>query len=1057
MKKIRFVLTAMLLMFSVSAFAQGIKVTGTVSDASNGEPIIGASVLLQGSTTVYAMTDELGNFSITVPSDGVLDVNFLGFVSQEIPVDGKSHIDIALKPDQQLLDEVVVTAMGISREKKALGYAVQDVKGDVLVKAASSDLGSALQGKVAGLEISQSSGMPGASSKITIRGSRSFDGNNTPLYVVDGMPVASTPDASTGNSVTGSDYATRSLDIDPNDIESINVLKGQAASALYGMRASNGVIIITTKKGSSARKGRAEVSFKTNFSADVISTYPKLQKEYAQGSNGKYSPTSSLSWGPKISELANDPTYGGNTDNAYTQEFGKHQGQYYVKQRATAGLDPWATPQAYDNTRDFFQTGTSFGNSLSVAKNGDIGSIIFALGSTNTKGIVPNTGLNRYNARMAADTQLSKHFSMGFSGNFVTSDLKKSTGANNGITATIYNACPSYDLAGIPYHAAGDPYTQVNYRGGSFDNPYWATENNSHKEKSQRFFGNAYGKYNTDFGTSGKHTLDVKYQVGIDSYSTNYANTWGYGHSNGKGEIDEWNYNTNELNSLATVVYNWKINENWNFNALLGNEIVYNTNKTVETYGSNFNFSGWNNVNNLSQYQGYASRGQYYSLGNFINLSADYKGMLFLNVTGRQDMVSSMPRNNRTFFYPSVSAGFIFTELEALKNDVLTFGKIRASYAEVGEAGHYYQSYYSVPGYGGGFSSGTPVAYPLNGVVAYTPSSTIYDPNLKPQNTKSWEAGLDLGFFEGRITATYTFSRQNVVDQIFSVPMSSSTGYGSLVTNGGKMHTNAHELTMNFIPVQKKNFEWNIGFNFTKIDNYVDELAEGVESIFLGGFVTPQVRAGIGDKYPVLYGSSFLRNDKGEIVVDEDGYPQIGESKVIGTVSPDFQLGMNMGFRIYKLNISALFDWKQGGQMYCGSPYMADYYGVSQKSADFRSGDGFIFEWPAVKQDGTKNDIVIPASQAQNYFSALNDIDEAGIYDTSFIKLRELSISYPIVSKENFKLDINLFARNILIWTTLEGGFDPEVSQGNTNMSGGFERFSLPGTSSYGGGLSFKF
>lgn len=1056
MKTFKALLSMLLLTVATVAFAQNITVTGTVTDANSGESLIGASVLVQGTTT-GAVTDADGKYTVTVPANATLVYSSIGFKTVAVEVNGKMSHSVALVPDQELLDEVVVTAMGISREKKALGYAVQDVKGDDLVKAANTSFSTALQGKVAGVDVTPSSGMPGASAKITIRGSRSFDGDNTPLYVIDGMPVASTPDIDTGNSVTGSDYSSRAIDIDPNDIESINVLKGQAASALYGMRASNGVIIITTKKGSSAAKGAPEITFKTNFAADVLSAYPNLQNEYAQGSNGTYAPKTSLSWGPKISELADDSKYGGNTDNTYTKEYGKHPGKYYVPQRAAAGLDPWATPQAYNNVKNFFRTGTTFGNSFSIAKNGDLGSIMFSLGSTNTTGIVPNTGLNRYNARIGADIKLSKNFSMGVTGNFVYSTLAKSTGANDGLTATVYNAPPSYDLAGIPSSIAGDPYTQNNYRGGSFDQPFWSTENNSHTEKSQRFFGNAYGKFNTDFNSNGKHTLEVKYQLGIDSYSTVYSDIWGYGHSNDTGEADEWTYNSNELNSLATVVYNWKINRNWNFNALLGNEIVYNGKKTVETYGTEFNFAGWNNINNLSSYKGYTSSGKYYSLGNFINLSADYKGMVFLNVTGRQDMVSSMPRNNRTFFYPSVSGGFIFTELDALKNKVLTFGKIRASYAEVGEAGHYYNSYYSVPTYGGGFSSGTPVKYPIGSIVAYTPSSTLYDPNIKPQNTKSYELGLDLGFFEGRITASYTYSNQKVVDQIFAVPLAGSTGYSQLVTNGGKMHTNAHELTLGFIPIQNPNFQWDIDVNFTKIDNYVDELAEGVESIFLGGFVSPQVRAGIGDKYPVLYGASFLRNEKGQIVVDENGYPQVGDSRVLGSVSPDFQLGFSMGFRIYKLQLSALLDWKQGGKMYYGTQYMADYYGVSQKSADFRSGKGFMFEWPAVKEDGTPNDIVIPADEAYEYFSCLNDIHEAGVYDASYLKLREVTASYPIVSRPKFKLNINLFARNILLWTALEGGYDPEVSQGNNNMSGGFERFSLPNTSSFGGGLLFKF
>jgi hypothetical protein len=442
-----------------------------------------------------------------------------------------------------------------------------------------------------------------------------------------------------------------------------------------------------------------------------------------------------------------------------------------------------------------------------------------------------------------------------------------------------------------------------------------------------------------------------------------------------------------------------------------------------------------------------------------------YKNMLYLNVTGRNDVVSTMPRDNRSFFYPSVSLGWIFTEMEAVKNDFLTFGKVRASYAEVGQAGNYYNSYFSTPLYGGGFSSGTPIIYPIGGVVAYTPNSTVYDPNLKPQNTISYEVGADLTFLKGLVDLNYTFSRQNVKDQIFSVPLASSTGSSSLVTNGGSIHTNVHEFTLAVNPIKRKNLKWNFAFNFSKIDNYVDELAPGVNSIFLGGFVEPQVRAGIGDKFPVLYGVSFLRNDAGQIVVNADGMPQAGEEKVIGTVSPDFRLGFNTSLEIYKFRISTVFDWKNGGQMYSGTAGLLDYYGMSKLSGEYRKSESFLFERPAVKVSGTDtdgnttyatNDIQIAGADAQTYFSNLNNISESMIYDNSFVKMREIALSYPVVNKKALKVNLNVFARNIIVWSNMKG-LDPEATQGNTNMSGAFERFSLPGTSSYGFGLNLNF
>ena len=990
-----------------------------------------------------------------------MQISYIGMQTQEVVI--KPNLRVVLKADAQKLDEVVVTAMGISREKKALGYAVQDVKSDALTRAANTDLAGALQGKVSGIDITPSSGMPGASSKITIRGSRSFTGDNTPLYVIDGMPIASTADVSTSltDGAYGTDYANRAVDIDPNDIESINILKGQAASALYGMRASNGVIVITTKSGKGADKGKPTITFSTNLSFDKISTLPELQQEYAQGSGGTFDPSSPFAWGPKISELANDPTYGGNTDNSYTSQYGKQSGKYYVPQLAAAGMNPWATPQAYNNMKDFFETGVSWSNNVNVAQRFDKGNYSFSLGNTTSNGIVPSTGMDRYNVKMSAEAQLHPNWTTGFNGNFVTSKITKQSTANTSVVATVYNAPVSYNMAGIPSHIEGDLYTQNTYRSDWIDDAYWAVDNNQFSERSQRFFGNAFVKYSTKFGTD-NHKLDIKYQIGDDAYTTNYSEIYGYGSTwAATGEDSEYHYTVNELNSLLTASYTWNINDEWALDALIGNEFVDKKTKYEYAYSMNFNFPGWNHLNNASVFSNESQYNKKRTVGNFANVSVAWKNMLYLSGSIRNDIVSSMPRNNRSFTYPSVSLGFIFTELAPLKNNILTFGKIRASYAEVGMAGDYTQSYYYTPAYGGGFYMGNPIVYPIAGAMAYVPYYKVYDPNLKPQNTKSYEIGADLTFFNGLVTLNYTYSRQNVKDQIFEVPLAGSTGASSMIMNGGKIHTNTHEVTLGISPVDTKNFKLDFAFNFSKIDNYVDELAPGVESIMLGGFVTPQVRAGIGDKFPVIYGKSYMRNNEGKIVVDQNGLPMQGEDAVIGTVSPDFRLGFNTNIELYKFRISAVFDWKQGGQMYSGTAGEMNYYGVSKLSGDMRKTD-FIVE-NSVKETGkdtngnpiyAPNDIKV--SDAQSYFTRRRSIDESYIYDNSYIKLRELSISYPVLSKKWLNVNVNVFARNILVWSEFKG-FDPEASQGNDNMGGAFERFSLPGTASYGFGFNVKF
>ena len=486
-------LTSGLLLLAMSAgvvSAQTSKVTGKVI-GEDGEPVIGAAIIVKG-TTVGTVTDFDGNFSLNVPAEGKhLVISFIGMKSQEVAV--KPQVSVKLMADTQDLDEVVVTAMGIKRERKALGYAAQDLKSDELNKAGTTSLASAIQGKLTGVEIRQSSGAPGASSQITIRGARSFDGNNQPLYVIDGMPINTQADYSTLSSVSGANYADRSIDINPEDIETINVLKGQAASALYGIRASNGVIVITTKRGNNQAMGRPKVTVSTNLSAEKVSRKFDRQSTYAQGNSVEaYSPASSMSWGPKIVDLPNDKNYGGNVDNQYTQQFGRHDGMYYNTKRALAGLDGWTTPQIYDNVGDFFGTGftenTNF--NISQALNG----VNYSVGINNShqEGIIPSTGMDRWGARGLVDWKINNEWKSGFSANYSSSKITSAPGANSGIMNVVYSAPSEYDLKGIPNHVPGDPTSQVLFRSTSFNNPYWWAENDEYRQHTNRAFGNAY-------------------------------------------------------------------------------------------------------------------------------------------------------------------------------------------------------------------------------------------------------------------------------------------------------------------------------------------------------------------------------------------------------------------------------------------------------------------------------------------------------------------------------------------------------------------------------------
>ena len=469
------------------------QVNGTVVSSEDGEPIVGASVLISGTKT-GGVTDIEGHFSIKASEGAKLIVSYLGM--QTKTVTAKNNMVVKLDPDNKVLDEVVVTAMGITREKKALGYASQGLNSDELNKAGTSSLASAMQGKLTGVDIRTSSGAPGASAQIQIRGARSFDGNNTPLYVVDGMPIASTADYGTGSSVTGADQTSRSIDINPEDIESINVLKGQAASALYGIRASNGVILITTKRGHKNTQ-KPVITFSTDLSAQTNSRKFKHQTVYAQGNSiDKYSDTSSMSWGPKIVDLPNDPNYGGNTNNKYTNgDLTSHAGQYYNSKYAQAGLSGWVTPEVHDNIGDFLRTGFTQNSTFNISQMKNDVSYSFSVSDTYQTGIIPSNGMVRTGARGAVDWKIDEQWKTGFSANYSSVKINSAPGANNGIMNVLYSCPVEYDLKNTPYHALNDPSTQVSFRSTSFDNPYWFAENDKFTQHTNRVFGNAYVEF----------------------------------------------------------------------------------------------------------------------------------------------------------------------------------------------------------------------------------------------------------------------------------------------------------------------------------------------------------------------------------------------------------------------------------------------------------------------------------------------------------------------------------------------------------------------------------
>ena len=1047
-------LTMMLLcmMVAVTALAQS-AISGTVVSAQDGEPIIGAAVKVKGAKQ-GVVTNLEGQFSINAQAGSTLVFSYVGMKTKEVAA--KNGMKVQLQSDDQQLEEVVVTAMGITRSKKSLGYASQDLKEGELSTSGTSSLANAIQGKLTGVDIRQSSGAPGASSQIVIRGARSFDGNNQPLYVIDGMPVTTTADFDTGASVTGSNISDRTIDINPDDIESINVLKGQAASALYGIRASNGVIVITTKRGK-AGQSKPQIVLNTNISAQSMSRKFEHQTVYAQGNSvDAYDPTSSMTWGPKIEDLANDATYGGNVANAYTKNGADlHKGQYYNPKRVQAGLDGWTTPEIYDNLYDYLQTGCTENTTLSISQAVNNVNYSFSISNSHQDGIIPSTGMNRWGGRGLVDWTINKEWKTGFSANYSSNRITSAPGANSGIMNVLYSCPAEYNLKGIPYCSPTDPTQQILFRSTSFNNPYWWSANDEFGQHTNRFFGNAYAEFSPNIGLEG-FTLKFREQAGIDIWTSDYSIIAEIGSAyNTKGEVENYGSQHNVFNNTFTVNLDGRFgtDDKWGLNVLLGNEINEENTRVWDYDGVNLNFYGFPVISNATSYTASEYTRKERNVGFFGSVAVDWDSQVFLTVTGRNDYVSTMPHGSRSFFYPSVSLGWEFTKLAAFENqDILSYGKLRASYAQVGQAGTYYESFYYAPSYGGGFYAYTPVSYPLpSGTSAYAPYYVLYDPNLKPQNTTNWEAGLDLAFWNGRIKFSYTYSYQNVKDQIFSVPCDPTSGYLYMMTNAGRMKTNSHEISLNAALVQSKDWDVNLGVNWTKVKNEVVELAEGVESIMLGGFVEPQIRAQAGCTYPNIYGNAFQRTDDGQLLLLE-GLPQATANSVdLGNCAPDWTMGLNFSARWKRLSLDTTWSWQKGGKMYHGTNMTMEFFGATKASLPYHEGTMVVDGIDVAT--GQKNTIEV---SKQDYYQAYYNVTESGIYDTSFFKLRDLTLTYDLPKICGIDISVYGFARNILIWAKLPN-FDPESSQGNGNMSGYFERFSVPATKSIGGGLKITF
>lgn len=991
------------------------QITGRITD-EKGDGLPGVSIIVKGSA-VGTTTQIDGNYRLTVPEGDVSVIfSFVGYLTREIVVGNRSGIDLQMEVDTKALEEVVVTSFGIEREKKALFYATQEVKGAQLTAVGNPNLLNSLQGKVAGVSIRLNSGMPGKAPQITIRGNRSITGNNQPLYVIDGLPVAG---------------GTRINDLNPNDIESMNVLKGPAASALYGLRASNGVIVIKTKSG--RRSEKPTVSFDSHFNVDQVARLPKLQDVYSQGLDGVFDLNQIWTWGSKISEIG-----------TYTNEFGEQE-----------------VARAYDNDKEFFQNGYTFSNNLSLSDAGEYGNYMVGVGQTSQTGIVMGSGLKRYNVKFNGEMTKIKDVTVGLSLNYsdLTVDDYPELGGNDSYFRGLTDVPPSYNLKGKRYADPSNPYQQVYYRGGQ-NNPYWVVNHNYRQNKTNRTFGNLLLRYEMS------PALSLTYRVGMDYFNSKEVDFQELGTATrgrtippSGGSLNLVNSLQNQINSNLFLTFDQDIGEKLNLNAIAGNEIYDIRSNTDRTTGSDFVTGGWANLNNATNLNGGNSISRQRVVGFYGNVSLSWNRILFLTASGRNDIASNMPSGNRSFFYPSVGGSFILSDALNIQKKTVSLIKLRASYAEVGQVGPVYVN-------NAGFVKGSPggFVFPFNGLTGLTQSSTRIDPNLRPENTRTVEIGADLRFFNDRISLEYTYFNSQSNGQIYSVPVPLSTGASAEIRNAGSMLSKGHEVVLNLTPVTTSKFTWDLGINFTAFDNTVESLAEGVNRIVLSDPVVAE--AGYG--YPSIYGRSYLRDPAtGKHVINNDpgsstyGFPLTdNDLKVIGTTVPDFELNITNGLRYQRFSLTAQLDWRKGGVFWNHGLAEANWRGLSASTLDREQEvvlEGVQGHWSGTQLviEGTND---IPIKKEYPYYSQLWTNYESQLSDASFVRLRELTFNYSLpVSNMKKKwlsaVSVYLSARNLFLIS--DAFSDPEVnySEGGQNVTGNGRSGITPQTRSVGGGL----
>jgi TonB-linked SusC/RagA family outer membrane protein len=1053
MRKITVMLVFLLVAGISGAFAQTRTVAGKVTSSQDGLGIPGVTVMVKG-TTIGAITDFDGNYRIDVrPEHRTLVFSYVSMKTVEVALGTQTSINMVMDPDVFQIDEVVVTAIGIKREAKALGYAVQSVGGENVSRNASTNMINSMAGKVAGVSINSSSGAAGASSFMTIRGFSSITQNNQPLFVIDGVPIDNSETASVTRTA-GVGLSNRAIDINPDDIESMNILKGGAATALYGIRAANGAVVITTKKGQAS--GKMNVSFTSSVTMEQVSQLGELQTTFAQGTNKTFNPGVTTSWGPRVDELRYDV-------NNKTPEY--PLGVPVLFDPANPAHASLPVAQTYDNLNSFFQTGVAYNNALSLSGGNERSSVYFSLSNLTHEGIVPNNTFQRTTATVSGETKLTDKITTSGRISYTNSGgTRIQQGSNtSGVMLALTRMPISFDMTGGSDDPANDPTSYMKpgglqrnaYGGGGYDNPFWTANMNPFTDNVDRMIGNWGITYMaTDW-------LTFNYKIGTDFYRDARKQIIAIGSRTfPSGEVWEDHFYRQDINSDLMANMNFDLSEDFKLTALVGNNMYQYKYQNLYSRIGGLVIPDFYNLSNAASQQTSEFHSKKRTAALYGDLGLDYKGMVYLNFTARNEWSTTLPDGANSFFYPSFSGSFIFTELPGLAdNNILPFGKIRASYAIIGNDAPIFATsqLYVSAAVGDGWTP-TAIQFPAFGTPAYNMSTTLANRELKPERTTTFEVGVDLRFVDNRIGLDLTYFDMNSEDLILPVPIAGSSGYTTANLNAASMTNKGIEAVLKLTPVRTKDFNWNIDFNFTKINNEVTLLAEGVPSVFLGGFVGKQVRAVVGNPYGSIFGTDFLRDANDKLIIQSDpakagyGYPiNNPEDQNIGNVMPNWTLGINNSFSYKAFSLSFLWDIKNGGVMWNGTRGANLNFGMTPDSE--ARGQDYIFD--GVKQSGGTNDIVVQPDQA--WYTTLgggfNGPGRPYVDPTDWVRLRELYFGYSLpmsaISKVGLKkAEIYFTGRNLLLFTDYDG-VDPETSLYGADNAQGLDYYNMPGVKSF--------